>query len=87
MKAAAPMTGGMSCPPVEATASTRRPHGLGNLFHQGIVSQPSTTTLATELPEIVPEKAAGNYGHLAWLTLTLQTRNGQPEEKSPVPDS
>ena len=56
MKAAAPMTGGMICPPVEATASTA-PAKWGwypTLFIRGMVNIPVVQTLATEEPEIVP---------------------------------
>ena len=53
---AAPMTGGMICPPVDATASTAAAaSGLKPVrFIMGMVSQPSTMTFATAEPEIVP---------------------------------
>ena len=55
-KAAAPMIGGMICPPVEATASTAAAKcGLKPVrFISGIEIGPSTITFATALPEIVP---------------------------------
>ena len=55
-KAAAPMMGGMICPPVDAAAST----APANLFEKplrlimGIVITPVPTTLATALPETDP---------------------------------
>ena len=53
---AAPITGGMICPPVEATASmAAAASGLKPVrFIMGMVSQPSTMTLATAEPEMVP---------------------------------
>jgi hypothetical protein len=53
------MTGGMICPPVEAVASTAQAKGGLNpvRFIRGMVSHPSTITLATALPEIVPKRA------------------------------
>ena len=57
-KAAAPMIGGMIWPPVEATASTpaancgRKPVR----FIRGMLICPVTITLATALPEIVPNR-------------------------------
>ena len=52
------MTGGMICPPHEAVASTAAAIGAGypDFFIMGIVMVPSTTTLATALPLIVPNK-------------------------------
>ena len=57
-KAAAPMIGGMICPPVEATASmAAAASGLKPVFFIiGMVSQPSTMTLATAEPEMVPNR-------------------------------
>jgi hypothetical protein len=57
-KAAAPMMGGMICPPVEATASTPAAKcGLKPVrFISGIEIGPSTMTLATALPEMVPNR-------------------------------
>jgi len=57
--AAAPMTGGMICPPVDATASTAAANGGRNpvRFISGIVIGPSTMTLATALPDTVPNSA------------------------------
>ncbi len=59
MKAAAPMTGGMICPPLEAQASTA-PAKWGRyptLFMRGMVKEPVVTTLATALPETVAIRA------------------------------
>ena len=59
MKATAPITGGMICPPIEAVASTppakaaRKP----KRFISGMVNCPVVTTLATPEPEIVPISA------------------------------
>lgn len=58
-KAAAPMPRGMSCPPVDATASTapairfRKPAS----FISGIEMTPVEATFATALPEIDPKSA------------------------------
>jgi hypothetical protein len=56
--AAAPMTGGMIWPPVDAVASTAAANGGRKpvRFMSGIVSQPSTMTLATAEPEMVPKR-------------------------------
>ena len=55
-KAAAPMMGGMICPPVEAVASTAAAKcGLKPVrFISGMEIGPSTMTLATAEPEMVP---------------------------------
>ena len=52
------MIGGMIWPPVEATASTAAANGgLKPLrFISGIVIGPSTITLATALPDTVPNR-------------------------------
>ena len=52
------MIGGMICPPVDATASTAAANGGRNpvRFISGIVSGPSTITLATALPDTVPNR-------------------------------
>ena len=57
-KDAAPITGGMIWPPVDAVASiAAAASGLNPVrFIMGIVSQPSTMTLATAEPEIVPKR-------------------------------
>jgi len=67
MNAAAPMIGGIICPPVEATASTA-PAKTGEyprLFMRGIVNVPVPTTFATALPDIVPKKALDTTAILA----------------------
>ncbi len=71
-KAAAPITGGMICPPVEATASTAAANGGRKpvRFISGIVIGPSTITLATALPETVPNR----------LDETTATLPGPPAE-------
>ena len=58
MKAAAPITGGISCPPLEAAVSTAPENSESNplFFINGIVNDPVPTTFATALPEIVPNK-------------------------------
>ena len=59
MKATAPITGGMICPPIDEVASTppakaaRKP----KRFISGMVNWPQATTLATPEPEIVPISA------------------------------
>ena len=57
--AAAPITGGVIWPPLDATASMAAARWAGNpvLFISGMVIAPSTTTLATALPETVPKNA------------------------------
>jgi hypothetical protein len=61
-KAAAPMIGGMIWPPVEATASTpaAKCGAKPERFISGMVIGPSTMTLATALPEMVPNKLDEN---------------------------
>ena len=62
INAAAPMMGGMICPPVEVAASTAPANSLENpsRFIIGMVNTPSVTVLATEDPEMVPNKAEDN---------------------------
>ena len=69
-KAAAPMIGGMIWPPVEAIASTAAANGgrKPERFMSGMVIGPSTSTLATALPETVPNR----------LELTTATLPGPP---------
>jgi len=57
--AAAPITGGMICPPVEATASTAPANdGLYPIFFIiGIVKVPVAYTFAAALPDIEPNSA------------------------------
>ena len=56
MNAAAPITGGMSCPPVDATASTApATWGLYPFrFISGMLMVPVVRTFATAVPEIIP---------------------------------
>src|SRR3546814_10134552 len=59
MKTPAPIPGGMNWPPVEAMASMA-PASWGRKpvrFMSGIVKEPVVTTLATDEPEIEPNKA------------------------------
>src|SRR5690606_11956120 len=58
MNATAPMTGGISCPPVDATASIAAAEcGLyPALRMRGMVITPVDRTLETALPEIVPKR-------------------------------
>ena len=60
----------MICPPVEATASTAAANGGWKpvLFISGMVIGPSTITLATALPDTVPNR----------LELTTETLPGPP---------
>ena len=64
------MIGGMICPPVDAVASTPAAKWAGKpvRFISGIEIGPSTMTLATALPEIVPNR----------LELTTATLPGPP---------
>ncbi len=59
MKATAPITGGMICPPMEEVASTPPANSERNpkRFISGMVNCPLATTLATPEPEIVPMSA------------------------------
>src|SRR5699024_3853116 len=56
INAAAPMIGGMICPPVEADASVPAANsGLKPAFFIiGIVNDPEATVLPTELPDTIP---------------------------------
>ena len=58
-KAAAPITGGISCPPVEPTASIAAAicAGKPERFMSGMVTTPTADTFATALPEIIPKNA------------------------------
>ena len=71
-KATAPITGGMICPPVEATASTAAAKAGRNpvRFMSGIVMGPVTMTLATALPDTVPNMDE----------LTMATLPGPPDD-------
>ena len=56
---AAPITGGVICPPVEATASKAAAFLLSKpaCFMSGMVTTPVETTLDTALPEMEPNSA------------------------------
>ena len=67
MKAAAPMTGGMSWPCTEAATSTA-PATCGRnptFFMSGIVIDPTVTVLAIDEPEMVPNAADATTAALA----------------------
>ena len=53
MKAAAPITGGISCPPVEPTdrVAVKPERDIS-----GMVTMPTATTLLTAAPEIMPNR-------------------------------
>src|SRR4030042_6065031 len=74
--AAAPITGGIICPPVDAAASTAAANsGLyPSFFIIGIVKLPEPTVFDTELPDIVPSRA---------LVITA-TLAGPPEENPAI---
>ena len=59
MKAAAPITGGINCPPVEPTDSiaAERTGVKPERTMVGMVTIPTASTFDTALPEIMPNKA------------------------------
>ena len=67
MKATAPITGGMICPPIDEVASTppAKAEVKPKRFISGMVNWPEATTLATPEPETVPISARGRHAHLA----------------------
>ena len=67
MKAAAPITGGINCPPVEPTASiaAARVGEKPERDISGMVTMPTATTLLTAAPEIMPNSAEPNTAILA----------------------
>jgi hypothetical protein len=77
-KAAEPMTGGISWPPVDAVASTAPAcSGLRPVrFISGMVTMPVPTTFDTALPEMVPNSAEAPTAALAL-----------PPRKRPKPES
>ena len=84
MKAAAPMIGGMICPPVEAEASTAAANsGLyPRLFIMGMVKEPEPAVLAMDEPEMVPSNAlettatfAGPPGLVPVKAMAVSTKN------------
>ena len=88
MNATAPITGGMSCPPMEAVASTapakcaRKPV----FFMRGIVKEPTVTTLAIAEPLTMPRSALENTATLAGPPLVCPTRlNARSEKKEMIP--
>ena len=67
MKAAAPITGGINCPPVEPTDSMAAArYGVKpDLTMVGMVTIPTASTLLTALPEIMPNNAEPTTAILA----------------------
>ena len=65
--AAAPMMGGMICPPVDAAASTAAANSgrYPIFFIIGIVIEPDPTVLATDDPEAMPSSADATTATLA----------------------
>src|SRR5690554_3916225 len=75
INAAAPIIGGINCPPVEAAASVA-PANSGlypTLFIKGIVTEPVPTVFATELPDTVP-----------WAALAITAAFAGPPVALPV---
>ena len=77
MKAAAPITGGINCPPVEPTASiaAARTREKPDRAISGMVTMPTATTLLTAAPEIMPNSAEPTTAILA-----------APPRNVPMPD-
>ena len=73
MKAPAPITGGISCPPVLAAASIAAAKWARNpeRFIMGIVRLPVVTTLATALPDNDPMIALATVAVFAGPPLVL----------------
>ena len=67
MNAAAPITGGMICPPEDAVASTAPANSgrMPDFFMIGIVKVPVAAVLATALPDTVPISALATTATLA----------------------
>ncbi len=67
MKAAAPITGGISWPPVEPTASiaAARVAAKPERDISGMVTMPTAITLLTAAPEIMPNRAEPTTAILA----------------------
>ena len=88
MNAAAPMTGGMICPPVDAAASTA-PANSGRypvFFMSGMVMEPVETVFATELPLTVPCRALATTAAFAGPpTEPPQAPMAIPVIQSPTP--
>ena len=95
-KAPAPMIGGMSCPPVEAAASTPAANLGSNpaFFMSGMVITPVEAVLATAEPEIVPvrpeAKTATSPGPPTVFPATalarLMTNSPAPERSRKAPN-
>src|SRR5690625_6792721 len=75
IKAAAPIIGGIICPPVEAEASVPAANsGLNpDFFIIGIVNEPEATVLSTELPDTI-----------AFIALAITTVLAFPPVKRPI---
>ena len=89
MKAAMPMTGGISWPPVEATDSMAAAScGLKpRRFIMGMVTTPVVTTLATTLPDIVPKSEEPRIAILAGppryrpiSAMEMSVKNAEPPD-------
>jgi hypothetical protein len=67
IKAAAPISGGIICPPVEAVPSIPAANNGGNPIFviKGIVTDPVVTTFPTALPETDPMAALDTTATLA----------------------
>ncbi len=67
MKAAAPITGGINCPPVEPTDSIAAARVGENPERDisGMVTMPTAMTLLTAAPEIMPNSAEPTTAILA----------------------
>ena len=88
MKAPAPMTGGMSWPPVLAAASMApAKNGLKPERRiRGMVKVPVVTTLATALPDREPMNALATAAVLAGPPRVLPaTRSARPMRSAPPP--
>src|SRR5436309_2883734 len=75
-KATAPITGGISCPPFEAQASTAAASlaDMPERFISGIVTTPTATVFAAAMPEIMPKRlepitaiVAGHFADISRL--------------------
>src|SRR5215472_11391072 len=86
-KAAAPITGGMSWPPVDPTASIAAAICAGNpeRFISGMVTTPTAETFATALPEIMPKNAEPTTATLADLQRGAEQRVGVEVEVDEQP--
>ena len=86
MKATAPMTGGMICPPMEAVASTAPANSARNpvRFMRGMVKAPVVTTLAMAEPFTVPRRALEKMATFAGPPFVCPARHIARSEKKPM---